>query len=115
VDSPKCSFRMGLVMVRVSPRAGPAYRAARLGRRASEFAARFVRTIWACRTDSTTSEKKPLTTMSQRSPANPPCTPNMGNHPYQYGQRLPMCSPVDARTVARVHRLEVIQEDPRRL
>jgi hypothetical protein len=63
VSTAKCSFRRTLVMPRYPP-AGPTYRAARWGRRASEFAARFVRTIWERRTDSTTSEKTPLTTMS---------------------------------------------------
>jgi len=116
------SCRQSEVCFSDGPRDGPRYppgwpsRSGReVGFRANELAARFVRTIWERRTDSTTSEKKPLTTMSQRSPANPACTPNIGNRPYQYGQRLPMCSPVDARTVARVHRFEVIQEGPRRL
>ncbi len=45
-------------------------------------------------------------------PANPASTPKIGNAPSQYGWRLPMYLLMDARTVARVHRFEVIQEDP---
>jgi hypothetical protein len=78
VDSPKCSFRMGLVMVRVTSRAGRADRAARLnlGRTSSPLG--LCRP--SARTDSTTSEKT-LTSMSQRSPANPASPPNIGNRP----------------------------------
>ena len=52
--------------------------------------------------------------MSQWSPLTPTSTPKIGNRPSQYGQRLPMCFPMDARTVTRAHRFEVTQEDPRR-
>ena len=106
--SATCSSRMGILMVRVTC---PADRAARLdvGRTISTLG--FAGTV---RQDCLDHLKQPLTTMPQRSSANPESTPKIGNCPPQYGQRLPMCFSMDALTVARVHRFEVIQKVARR-
>ena len=95
---------------------GPGYLPSRsgreVGRGANDFAAPFAGTV---RQDCLDHLKQPLTAMPQRSPANPESTPKIGNCPPQYGQRLPMCFSMDALTVARVHRFEVIQKVARRL